>query len=333
MKNYILLFCLTLLGCENAPQTTQQKSLPAQQPPIVPVKKPVRTRVAYPKLDSIGKIFYLAQYYTPTELSEIKQEELDTWQTALEKQYNQKFKTKHFSKYFDIAYRCTDAEASKLEYITNVFFKGIYTRFFKYEPEFPFKIVYFAHKAEFTQYTGSEAYGFYQPRSRTLFTYAYSGEGTLWHELVHAFVDANIDHNIQEWFSEGFASFYEMGGIAHDTFVEGYTNWRLPLLQKMLKRADYLPLPDFLEEQDMSEDNAYAKARFLFCYLWIYDKMDAFAKKYLYELSAQYKGKELAEKSIVEIEHLVGKDFTALEKEYNEWAMKFIPSQKLQKIK
>jgi len=150
---------------------------------------------------------------------------------------------------------------------------------------------------------------------------------------MHAFIDANITHNIQQWFSEGLASFYEMGGIHNQTFIEGYTNWRMPLLQEMLKREDYLPLPRFIQQESMSEKNAYAKARFLFCYLWIHDKMIPFTKTYLYTLSAHYKGRELGEKVITEMEKLVGKDIKTIEQEYNIWANQYPASQKLQKRK
>lgn len=335
MKTSWLLLLIGLLGACASPTENTQNTKTENKPPALPTRPTAeagKTRIAYPKADSVGKAFYLTQYYSPAELASIKQKELTAWQKDLEAKYNQKFQVRHFGKYFNIAYRCTDAEASQLEYVAKIFFQEVYPRFFRYEPEYAFKIVYFAHKPEFTAHTESEAYGFYQPRTKTLFTYAHSGEGTLWHELIHAFVDANIEHNIQQWFSEGFASFYEMGGIANNQFVEGYTNWRLPLLQKMLKRESYLPLPTFAEQQEMSEDNAYAKARFLFCYLWLYDKMDEFVKIYLYELSAQSGGKHLGKKAIAEIERLVGKDINEIETEYKALATQFVPSQKLQKF-
>lgn len=329
---FLLLACLILAYCT---PKEPKNNLPTQSAIAqVPTKRVAvgKQRVAYPKADSAGKVFYGLAYHTPSELAKIKQQELTDWQKSLQTTYQIPFKTKYFSKYFDIAYRCTDAQASALEWVTNVFFQDIYARHFRYEPLHPFKIVYFVDKTEFTKYTKSTAYGFYQPATKTLFTYTNSGEGTLWHELMHAFVDANIEHNIQQWFSEGFASFYEMGGINQNKFVEGYTNWRLPLLQKMFQNKAYLPLPAFMEEEDMTEENAYAKARFIFCYLWIYDKMDEFAQKYLYELSAQSQGETLGKKAVAEIERLVGKDMDAIEKEYKAWAMKFLPHQKLQKL-
>ncbi len=329
MKYNLLFFVLLLAQCEQKP--AQQHISQGQKKESALPTVSVIQRLAYPKADSAELVFYKTQYYAANALQKVKEDELKNWGKILEAKYEKKFVQKHYSKYFNLAYRCTEAEANSLEYITNVFFKYVYPLYFRYEPEHPFQIVYFANKPEFTEHTSSDAYGFYQPSTKTLFTYAHSGEGTLWHELMHAFVDANIEHNIPQWFSEGLASFYEMGGIHNNTFVEGYTNWRLPLLQKMLANKTYLPLPAFVAESTMSEDNAYAKARFLFCYLWVYDKMVPFTKTYLYELSARYKGKELGEKAIAEMEKLVGKDIIAIEKEYKIWAMQMLPSQKLQK--
>ncbi|TAG42506.1 MAG: hypothetical protein EAZ31_05995, partial [Cytophagia bacterium] len=148
-------------------------------------------------------------------------------------------------------------------------------------------------------------------------------------ELVHAFGDTNIEHDIQQWFSEGLAYFYEMGGVHQNKFLEGYTNWRQPLLIKMLARKDYLPLEVFLQEDEMSEDDAYAKARFLFCYLWINNKMIPFVNTYLYDLSAKYKGKTLAKKTIELLEKLLKKSLEEIEKEYEVLAKKLPPYQKL----
>ncbi len=319
-----------LTSCYPEKQKNISKTSP--KPDIKRVVGKNKARVRYPQADSAGKVYYLLAYQTPVDFQEAKEKELKTWQTALEQKYTLNFKMKHFSKYFDLAYRCTDGQASALEWVTNVFFQAIYVRHFKYEPTHPFKIVYFKDKQEFTTYTKSTAYGFYQPATKTLFTYTGSGEGTLWHELIHAFVDANINQAIQQWFSEGFASFYEMGGVAENKFVEGYTNWRLPLLQKMLQKPTYLPLPTFMAQEDMTEENAYAKARFIFCYLWVYDKMDEFVQRYLYELSAQYQGEALGKQCCIAIEQLVGKDMKAIEAEYKAWAMQYLPTQKLQKI-
>jgi hypothetical protein len=323
--------CLLLVQCgtrrEGQARQNQSNSAPRTN------SSEMNMRLAYPRPDSAGKMFYLHAFYTAKDFEKVKQSALKEWRDELQQRFSAPFKTLHFGKYFEVAYRCSDYEAQQLERFTMPFFQEVYPRFFRYEPAYPFRIVYFSDKGEFSRCTKSTAYGFYQPTSRTLYTYSHSGEGTLWHELIHAFIDANIDHQIQQWFNEGLASFYEMAGVYQGKFYEGYTNWRLPLLQKMLKRRDYMPLPAFLAEDSMSEDNAYAKARFFFCYLWRHDKMDAFVKTYLYDLSARAKGESLGKLALAEAERLVGKEVADIEAEYKQWAMEMKPFQKLEKLK
>lgn len=324
----LFVFILVCFSCQQ--ENKQQTSLIAQNTLIQEKKeKIIENRFQFPQKDSINFIFYLSHYQSKTELNKQKEAELLNFKETLKTDLKLDFKMKSYNKYFNIAYRCTDAQAQALEYVSSIFFRDTYAKYFLYEPQNPFQIVYFATKAEFQTHTKSSAYGFYRPSEKTLYTYTGSGEGTLWHELMHAFMYANINHNTQQWFTEGFASFYEMAAIQNNKFVEGYTNWRLPLLQQMLKKKDNLLLKDFLTEKEMSEDNAYAKARFLFCYLWAYNKIIPFSKSYLYELSAKYKGKELAQKSIEKMEELVGKKFSEIETEYNKMAFEYVPYQKM----
>lgn len=323
-----LFFCLS---CEQSSKDSQQASLmPSNALNEVKNTKIKEKRFDFPQKDSSNFVFYVNHYQSKNDLNQQKQAELLNFKETLKTDLKLDFKIKSYNKYFNIAYRCTEAQVQALEYVSSIFFRDTYAKYFLYEPQNPFQIVYFATKAEFQQYTKSDAYGFYRPSEKTLYTYTGSGEGTLWHELMHAFMYTNITHDTQQWFTEGFASFYEMAAIQNNKFVEGYTNWRLPLLQKMLKNKDNLPLRAFLEQEDMSEDNAYAKARFLFCYLWIYDKIIPFSKSYLYELSAKYKGKELAQKSIEKMEELVGKKFPEIEAEYNKMAFEYVAYQKMQ---
>ncbi len=293
----------------------------------------IEKRIKYPQKDSSGFLFYLSAYRNKDDLQKIKKTELELWQTELQNKFNLDFKLIHFNKYFNMAFRCSEDQAKSLEYIAGVFFRDVYPLYFLYEPEEAFKIVYFKDKAEYVKMTNSDGYGFYQPSTKTLFTYSNSGAGTLWHELMHAFTDANIDHDIQQWFSEGLASFYEHGSIKGDAFVEGYVNWRLPHLQKLIQQKNYLPLSRFVTEVEMSEDNAYSKTRFLFCYLWEYGKMQIFVRTYLYDFSLNYKGKELGKKVVEEMERLLKKNMKNIEKEYKEKAMEYKVGQKLIKIR
>ena len=281
--------------------------------------------------------YYLTRNYNPAALEKIKKQELTKWSAELKQEFGLQFKTLHTQKYFNVAYRCSEEKMKFLMYTLRKFFEQIYPTYFKYEPAYPFQIVYFDTKKEYSRKTGSEAYGFYLPKTRTLYTYANSGEGTLWHELIHAFVAANIDHRIQQWFSEGFASFYEMGAVYGDKFYEGYTNWRHPTLKKKIRQKEFISLTDFMSEKYMSEGYGYAKARFLFCYLWIYNKMPEFVKIYLYELSPKYQDpkqqQELGKQAVKTMEKLLGKNMQAIEKDYKAIALTYKKFVRLKKLK
>lgn len=333
-----LIILLMLSNCEqkkdksSASQPSNTKVIKPATPAQTPRKQEVK-RKPYPQKAPAGQHFYLTKNYSVKDLDKIKKKELAGWGKEVNQEFGISFKTKYTQKYFNIAYRSSEEQMNFLLYTLKIFFKQMYPVYFKYEPTYPFKIVYFKNKKEFSRYTGSEAYGFYLPKTKTLYTYANSGEGTLWHELIHAFVDANIDHSVQQWFSEGFASFYEMGAVYANKFHEGYTNWRHPTLKKQIRKNDFLPLNEFLEEKYMSEDFGYAKARFLFCYLWINNKMPEFVKTYLYDLSAKYKGDKLGEEVINTMEKMLGKNIYAIEKDYKAIALTYGKFKRLKKRK
>jgi len=79
--------------------------------------------------------------------------------------------------------------------------------------------------------------------------------------MVHSFVDLNTETDVQQWFNEGFASFYEMGSVQNNKFIEGYTNWRLPELQGVIRNKKMKPLKKFLLNSEMNEDYGYSAAR------------------------------------------------------------------------
>lgn len=330
-----------LLNLSNCKQKKEQSTnLQSSNERVVPSRTKEKTstpqttpRKPYPQKSPAGQHFYLTKNYPKAALEKVKQKELSTWRKEINQEFSVNFKTKYTLKYFNVAYRCSEEQINFLLYTLKVFFQQMYPVYFKYEPTYPFQIIYFDNKKEYSRYTGSEAYGFYSPKTKTLYTYANSGEGTLWHELIHAFVDANIDHQVQQWFSEGFASFYEMGAVYNKKFYEGYTNWRHPTLKKKIRQNDFLPLTTFLQEKYMSEGYGYAKARFLFCYLWVHNQMPSFVKTYLYELSGKYQGKELGKQAIQTMEKLLNKNMAAIEKDYKSIALKYGKFKRLKKVK
>jgi hypothetical protein len=113
-------------------------------------------------------------------------------------------------------------------------------------------------------------YGYYSPQHNALVMNISTGGGTLVHEIVHPFVAANFPE-CPAWFNEGLGSLYEQSG-ERDGHIVGYTNWRLPGLQKAI-REDRVPsfktLTALSVEDFYNKDRGtnYAQARYLCYYL------------------------------------------------------------------
>ncbi|HNH09063.1 MAG TPA: hypothetical protein PLJ29_05500 [Leptospiraceae bacterium] len=282
---------------------------------------------------------YHGKTMSQNKFAELKKEELKKFKSELEAVYRVPFKYR-YTKYFNIAYRCSDSDADRIERNLKIFFRDVYPKYYIYEPKFTMRIVYFGTKKEFIKHTNYDSYGYYMgvrdsenDTNRTLYTYWNSGPGTLWHEMIHAFTDANTDMDVDSWFNEGMASFYEHGSTADGRFTEGYANWRLPALQETI-RAGRLPgLRKFFEKGLVDREYGYPYMRFLFCYLWIHDQMIPFVKAYIYELLPKYKGSELTGKSIETMERLLGKNISEIEKDMSGLALKLKKNEKLVKLK
>ena len=113
-------------------------------------------------------------------------------------------------------------------------------------------------------------YGYYSSAHKALIMNIETGGGTLVHEIVHPFMEANFAA-CPPWFNEGLGSLYEQCGDA-DGHIHGFTNWRLPGLQRAI-RAKQLPSFKDLTAMDVNafynEDKGtnYAQARYLCYYL------------------------------------------------------------------
>ena len=77
-------------------------------------------------------------------------------------------------------------------------------------------------------------YGYFSATDKALVMNISTGGGTLVHEIVHPFVAANFPR-CPAWFNEGLGSLYEQCG-EEDGEIHGYTNWRLPGLQKAIRK-------------------------------------------------------------------------------------------------
>lgn len=260
--------------------------------------------------DSDKELIYLDQKISLSEYKEKKSKEIEVMKSLYPSLYqNTKFKYA-YTKYFNIAHACSNSDYDKLKSKMLIFFKDSYPKYFPTEPKYAVRVVMFPNKYEFKKEMGFDSYGVYYPKqekwtptAKTFFSYCGSGPGTAWHEMIHAFSDffANYE-NTQDWFTEGFASFYEMGATYENKFLEGYTNWRLPEVQSVLSKKKLVPLKEFLLDSEMKQDYGYSYARIFFCYLWTKKKMIPFVKKYIFELSQNYKGKELGKKVIQYLE-------------------------------
>ncbi len=113
-------------------------------------------------------------------------------------------------------------------------------------------------------------YGYYSSTHKALIMNISTGGGTLVHEIVHPFMEANFPE-CPPWFNEGLGSLYEQTGEVNG-HIHGYTNWRLPGLQKAI-RAGKVPEFKSLTALDAhgfyDEDRGtnYGEARYLCYYL------------------------------------------------------------------
>ena len=149
--------------------------------------------------------------------------------------------------------------------------------FFAKDPNEILNIWLFKDEASYKKHTrllfGEEPttpYGYYSRKHRALIMNIGTGGGTLVHEIVHPFVEANFPA-APPWLNEGLGSLYEQCGEV-DGHIHGFTNWRLPGLQRAI-RAGEVPSFKTLMEMDANtfynHDKGvnYAQARYLCYYL------------------------------------------------------------------
>jgi hypothetical protein len=113
-------------------------------------------------------------------------------------------------------------------------------------------------------------YGYYSAQHKALVMNISTGGGTLVHEIVHPFVAANFPE-CPAWLNEGLGSLYEQSG-EQDGHIRGFTNWRLPGLQKAIREGRVRPFKDLtaLGADDFYTKETgvnYAQARYLCYYL------------------------------------------------------------------
>lgn len=279
--------------------------------------------------DTPESVEYMGQRIPRPEYEARTKKQALIFQSELKKRFRLEFKIRRF-KYFVLACRCNVKRRNHLQFYTEQFFKQIYPRYFRYEPRQIFKIVYFKNRKEMFKVTGRASYGYYTFKDRTFYTYVGSGHGTLWHEMMHAFIHAEYSGSRPQWFEEGLASFYEMAFLdARGRLKEGYANWRLPGMQKRLRAGKIAALSNALQNYAFNDQFHYAEARWFFAYLWMESKLDRFVIYYLNNLQniRDPHQRFIALQSY--LQSLLGKKWTQIENEYRATALRAKKNQKL----
>ena len=112
-------------------------------------------------------------------------------------------------------------------------------------------------------------YGYCSKAHQAIIMDISTGGGTLVHEIVHAFIASNFPE-CPAWFNEGLASLYEQSGEVGG-HIHGFTNWRLPALQKMIRAGEVRSFEKLtaLTAAEFYGDKAaaYSQSRYLCYYL------------------------------------------------------------------
>ena len=178
---------------------------------------------------------------------------------------------------------------------------------------------YRSHCRSIFHSTPDTPYGYFSPTDKSLIMNISTGGGTLVHEIVHPFVATNFPH-CPAWFNEGLGSLYEQCGEVNGR-IHGYTNWRLPGLQKAI-RNKHLPsfkkLCSTSDEEFYNEDRGtnYGQARYLCYYLQEHGLLARSHRRFHAHRDQDPTGYET-------LKAVLGRDdMEAFQKEWEPWVMK-----------
>jgi hypothetical protein len=202
--------------------------------------------------------------------------------------------------------------------------------YFKNDPSDILDIWLFKDRDSYEKYsheifgdTPDTPYGYYSSSHKALIMNIGTGSGTLVHEIVHPFMEANFP-NCPPWFNEGMGSLYEACGDKNG-HIYGHTNWRLPLLQKAIRKGT---VPSFKELTSMDYDafynqdkgTNYGQSRYL-CY---YLQEKGLLVKYYQEFFTHRRDDPTGFKSLKKI--LGETDMEAFKKRWEAYVLKLIYS-------
>jgi hypothetical protein len=178
---------------------------------------------------------------------------------------------------------------------------------------------YRKHAKEFFNDEPDTPYGYYSSSNKALIMNIATGGGTLVHEIVHPFMEANFPA-CPAWFNEGLGSLYEQSGEV-DGHIHGFTNWRLPGLQKGIKTKIVPPFKRLTAMSDAEfyrEDTGtnYAQARYL-CY---YLQQKKLLTKFYKDFSANYKTDPTGYKTLQDV--MGERDMNAFQRKWEAFILK-----------
>jgi hypothetical protein len=180
---------------------------------------------------------------------------------------------------------------------------------------------YRKHAKEFFNDEPDTPYGYYSSSNKALIMNIATGGGTLVHEIVHPFMEANFP-DCPAWFNEGLGSLYEQSGEI-DGHIHGFTNWRLPGLQKGIKKKIVPTFKTLTEKSDAEfyNDNTgvnYAQARYLCYYLQQKKLLTKYYKDFLANHKTDPTGYKTLQKTIGE------RDMNAFQRKWEAFVLKLM---------
>jgi len=198
--------------------------------------------------------------------------------------------------------------------------------FFSKDPDDILDIWLFKDEASYEKHTRllfgetpTTPYGYYSSNHKALIMNIATGGGTLVHEIVHPFMEANFPA-CPPWLNEGLGSLYEQCGDV-DGHIHGFTNWRLPGLQRAIG-AKGVPSFKTLTEMDSSafynddKGTNYAQSRYL-CY---YMQEKGVLVKFYQEFLARQKEDPSGFKSLQKV--LCERDMDAFKTKWEKYVMR-----------
>nr|MDA3863919.1 hypothetical protein [Deltaproteobacteria bacterium] len=143
-------------------------------------------------------------------------------------------------------------------------------------------------------------FGYHTRGNNTLIMDITTGSGTLIHELTHALIIFDFPE-VSDWFNEGLASLHEACTVEMNT-LKAMVNWRLPLLQKSIRKKKLRPLKDLMTKDDFYKNmksRNYAQARYFIMFI----QKQGYLKKIYHELVENWQRnseKRLSDDKVVE---------------------------------